>query len=185
MQFAYDRLKERSIVDTVTSALTRTHFEKKLREVIVKDPDIQFSLGIINFRGIEEGYDVFPQPVVDKVLQRVSQILKSELRGRDIVGRWDRAKLAVLLPSAPNSAVESTFKRIQKYLEEPIYLNQSGDIVIHPDPCIGVVSRNQFETDEKMIKRAESAMAQASAFGAPGVVILSTPFLLDEEGESA
>lgn len=185
MQFAYERLKERSIVDTVTSTLTRTHFEKRLREVIVQDPDIQFSLGIINFRGIEEGYDVFPQPVVDRVLQRVSQILKSELRGRDIVGRWDRAKLVVLLPSAPNSAVESTFKRIQKYLEEPIYLNQSGDIVIHPDPCIGVVSRNQFETDEKMIRRAESAMAQASAFGAPGVVILSTPFLLDDDGESA
>jgi diguanylate cyclase (GGDEF)-like protein len=153
--------------------------------MITQNPDIQLSLGIINFRGIDEGYDIFPQSVVDRVLQRVSQTLKSELRGRDIVGRWDRARLAVMLPSAPSSAVESTFKRIQKYLGEPVRLNESGDIIIHPDPCVGVVSRDQFETDEKLIKRAETAMAQASAFGAPAVVFLSTPFLLDEEGEAA
>ena len=185
MQFAFERLKERSVVDAVTSTLTRPHFEKRLREMIVQDPEIQLSLGIINFRGIDEGYDVFPPAVVDRVLQQVSQTLKSELRGRDIVGRWDRAKLVVLLPSAPNSAVESTFKRVQKYLEQPIRLNQSGDIVIHPDPCVGVVSRNQFETDDNMIRRAETAMTQASAFGTPGVVILSTPFLLEEEGKAA
>ena len=89
------------------------------------------------------------------------------------------------IPSAPNSAVESTFKRIQKYLEEPIRLNESGDIVIRPDPCVGVVSRNQFETDESLTARAETAMAQASAFSEPSVVVLSTPFLLDQEDEAA
>jgi len=183
MQFAFDRLRERSIVDSVTSAFTKSHFERRIRELIVQNPDTQLSLGIVNFRGIEEGYDVFPQSVVDRVLQRVSQTLKSELRGRDIVGRWDRSKLAVMLPSAPSSAVESTFKRIQKYLSEPVRLNESGDIIVHPDPCVGVVSRDQFETYDKLIKRAETAMAQASAFGAPAVVVLSTPFILDEEGE--
>lgn len=183
MQFAFDRIKERSIVDSVTSAFTRSHFERRIREMVIQNPDTQLSLGIINFRGIDEGYDVFPQAVVDRVLQRVSRTLKNELRGRDIVGRWDRAKLAVLLPSAPSSATESTFKRIQKYLAEPIRLNESGDIVVHPDPCVGVVLRDQFETDEKLIKRAETAMAQSSAFGAPAVVFLSTPFLLDDEDE--
>jgi len=183
MQFTLDRLKERSIIDAVTSTFTRSHFERRIREMIVQNPDTQLSLGIINFRGIDEGYDVFPQVVVDKVFQRASQTLKSELRGRDIVGRWDRAKLAVLLPSAPSSAVESTFKRLQKYLAEPILLKDSGDIVVHPDPCVGVVSRNQFESNEALIKRAESAMAQASALSAPAVVFPTTPFILDEEGD--
>ena len=128
LQYTFDRLRERSIVDSVSSAFTRAHFDRRLKEEVVQNPDTQLSLGIINFRGIDEGYDVFPQTVVDRVLQRVTQTLKNELRGRDIVGRWDRAKLAVLLPSAPNSAVESTFKRIQKYLEEPIHLNESGDL---------------------------------------------------------
>jgi diguanylate cyclase (GGDEF)-like protein len=183
MQISFDRLRERSVIDTVTSAFTRAHFERRFREMVVQNPDTQLSLGIINFRGIDEGYDVFPQSVVDRVLQKISQTLKSELRGRDIVGRWDRAKLAVLLPSAPNSAVESTFKRIQKYLEEPVRLNDTGDIVIHPDPCVGVVSRNQFETNDELVKRAESAMAQASAFSAPSVVFITTPFILNDEGD--
>jgi len=185
MQFVLDRLKERSTMDNVTSAYTRVHFERQLREEVVQNPDTNISLGIINFRGIEEGYDVFPEPIVDRVLQKVSQKLRSELRGRDIVGRWDRAKLSVLLPSGQSSAIESTFKRIQKYLEEAVHLNESGDIVIRPDPRIGVVSRNQFEASEALMKRAESAMEQATAFGSPTVVYLSTPFILDGEGEAS
>lgn len=183
LQSVFDRLKERSLVDNITGAYTRVHFERKLREEIIQNPESSLSLGIINFRGLEESYEVFPQSVVDRVLNRVTQKLKGELRGRDIVGRWDQAKLSVLLPSAPNSAVESTFKRIQKYLEEPIRLNESGDVDVRPDPCIGVVSRNQFESIESLTKRAETAVEQASALGAPTVVFLSTPFILYDENE--
>lgn len=183
LQYVFDRLKERSLVDNVTGAYTRVQFERRLREEIIQSPESSLALGIINFRGIEEGYDVFPQAVTDRVLNKVTKKLKNELRGRDIVGRWDNAKLSVMLPAAPNSAVESTFKRIQKYLEEAIRLNESGDVEIRPDPCIGVVSRDQFESIESLVKRAETAAEQASAFGAPTVVFLSTPFILYDENE--
>jgi hypothetical protein len=36
-----------------------------------------------------------------------------------------------------------------------------------------------------MIKRAKTAIEQASSFGAPTVVFLSTPFILDEKIETA
>ena len=68
--------------------------------------------------------------------------------------------------------------------EEPIQLSESGDMVIRPDPCIGVVSRDQFESSAAMIKRAKAAIEQASSFGAPTVVFLSTPFIFDEKIET-
>ena len=185
LQFSFERLRERSTIDTVSSAYNRAYFERKLREEVTLNPDTNLSLGIINLRGIEERMDVFPQPTIDRVINRVTQILKSELRGRDIVGRWDSAQLSVLLPAAPSSAVESTFKRIQKYLEEPIQLEVGDDITIRPDPCIGVVSRNQFESSDALIERAKSAVAQASSFGSPSMVYLSTPFIFDESMENA
>jgi len=180
LQYSFDRLKERSIVDTVSSAYNRSYFERKLREEANQNPDASLSLGLINFRGIEESIDVIPQAMIDRAIYKVTQTLKGELRGRDIVGRWDRTQLSVLLPYAPSAAIESTFKRIQKYLEEPFQLTETGDIVIRPDPCIGVISRNQFESADAMMDRAKTAMEQASSFGAPTVVYLSTPFIFDE-----
>lgn len=185
LQNSFEKLRERSVIDTVSSAYNRAYFERKLREEVTLNPDTNLSLGIINLRGIEEGIDVFPQVTIDRVINKVAQILKSELRGRDIVGRWDTTQLSVLLPSAPSSAVDSTFKRIQKYLEEPIQLNEVGAIVIRPDPCIGVVSRNQFESSDGLIERAKSAVEQASSFGSPSMVYLSTPFIFDESTENA
>jgi GGDEF domain-containing protein len=117
--------------------------------------------------------------MVDRAMRKVTETLKSELRGRDIVGRWDRFQLSILLASAPSSAIESTFKRIQQYLEAPIQLNENGDIIIRPDPCIGIVSRNPFEAGDAAMERANTAMQQASSFGAPTIVYLSNPFIFD------
>jgi diguanylate cyclase (GGDEF)-like protein len=184
LQFSFERLRERSNIDSVSSAYNRAYFERKLREEVTQNPDTNLSLGIINLRGVEERLNVFPQATIDRVINKVTQTLKSELRGRDIVGRWDRTRLSVMLPSAPSSAVESTFKRIQRYLEEPIQLNETGDTV-RPDPCIGVVSRNQFESSDALMERAKSAVDQASSFGSPSMVYLSTPFIFDESMEKA
>lgn len=183
LQFSYERLRERSQLDVVSTAYTRSHFEKRLREEVTQNPDANFSLGLINFRGIEDSIGVLPQALVDIAIYMVTQKLKSELRGRDIVGRWDRSQLSVLLASAPSSAIESTFKRILKYLEEPIQLSETGEVLIRPDPCIGVVSRNQFESSDAVIERVTAATEQASSFGMPTVVYVSTPFIFDDNLE--
>jgi diguanylate cyclase (GGDEF)-like protein len=183
LQFSFQHLRERAIIDTVTAAFTRSHFEKRLREEVLQNPDAALALALINFRGIEESEDVLPKAMIDRAMQKVTQTLKSELRGRDIVGRWADAQLAVLLASAPSSAVESTFKRIQKYLQDPIHLNETGDIIVRPEPCIGVVSHNPFEASDAVIERAKTAMAQASSFGTPTVVYLSTPFIFEDDLE--
>lgn len=180
LKFSFDRLRERSVLDPVSSAFTRAHFEKMLREEVTQNPDASISLGLISFRGIEESEGVLPQVLIDRAMYTLTQKLKSELRGKDIVGRWDRSQLSVLLASAPSSAIDSTFKRIQKYLEERIQLSETGDVIIRPDPCIGVVSRNQFESSDAVIERAEAAMDQASSFGMPTVVYVSTPFIFND-----
>jgi len=183
LQYSFERLRERAIVDSVTSAYTRSHFEKRLREEILNNPDTSFVFGIINFRGLEESINVLPQVLIDRAMRKVTQVLKSELRGRDIVGRWDVSQLSVLLPSSTSTAIETTFKRIQKYLAEPIQLNETGDIIVRPDPCVGVVSRNPFESSNDIVERGKSAVAQASSYETPTVIYLSTPFVIEDGAE--
>jgi len=183
LQYSFEQIRERSSIDSVTSAYTRNHFEKRIREEILQNPDASLTLGIINFRGIEDSIAALPQTMLDLAMKKVAQMLKSELRGRDIIGRWEMSQLSVLLASASSSAIELTFKRIQKYLAGQIPLNETGDIVIRPDPCIGVVSRNPFEASDDLIERAKSAVEQASSYETPGVVYLSTPFIYDNNSD--
>lgn len=184
LQTSIEKLRERSIVDVPSSAYTRAYFERRLLEEIAQRPEHSLSLGMINFRGLADVADILPQQIMDRIINTVTQTLKSELRGRDVVGRWGDMQLAVLLPSTPISAVEATFKRIQLYLAETISVDTSGDMIVKPDPCIGVVGRNQLETGEELIARGVNAMEKASALDEASVVVLSTPFIFAKPDSS-
>ncbi|HRJ75937.1 MAG TPA: diguanylate cyclase [Anaerolineales bacterium] len=183
LQNTIEKLRERSIIDVASSAYTRLHFERRLREEMNTNPDANISVGIINFRGLEEVSDILPQPITDRLIHQLTQTLKSELRGRDIVGRWSKSRLSVLLPNTPNSSVEATFRRIQIYLSAPIYLDKAGDMVVNPDPCIGVVARDQFESEDEFMRRAESAVDRASSLKEASVIFLAKPFVFTDANE--
>jgi capsular polysaccharide biosynthesis protein len=179
LQNTMDQLRVRSIIDVASSAYTRSFFVRKLREEITQNPDRNLALGIINLRGLGDLTNVLPQPVTARLIYSLTQKLREELRGRDIVGRWDNHQLAVLLPSASTTAAHSTFKRIQDCLSEPIQIDQSGDLIVQPDPCIGVVTRDQFEMGDELIERGEEAVEKASSFEKASVVFLSNPFVAE------
>ena len=171
MQNTLESMRLRSIVDNVSTAYTREYFERRLLEGITQNADGPTSLGLINFRGLEEVVDVIPQSFSNKAIQELTQTLREELRGRDLVGRWGNTELAVMLPSTPGSAAENTFRRIQKILNQPIQFADSTDLVIQPDPCIGItVGRSDMPMDN-MLENAENAMEKASAIQGDTIVL--------------
>jgi capsular polysaccharide biosynthesis protein len=94
LQRSFEQLRQRSILDGVTFAYTRAYFERRLREEVTKNPDSGLSLGLINLRGLEEVAGVLPKALADRVLYETTLILRKELRGRDIVGRWDKTVMS-------------------------------------------------------------------------------------------
>ena len=185
LKVTVENLRERSIIDVPSSAFTRAYLERRVSEEVAQHSEASFALGIINFRGLEEVSTVLPQPIMDRLIYTVTQTLKSELRWRDIVGRWDKTQLAVLLPATPNSAVEATFKRIQMVLAMPVSGDNSGDIKVRPDPCIGVGIYDFLGTAEEVTKWAELSMEKASALEEAAIIIFSKPFLIEAINESA
>ncbi len=180
LQNTLDKLRERSIIDPVSSAYTRAYFERRLLEEITQHPDGKFAMGIINLRGLEQVVNVLPEPIFNRVLGVVSKKLKNELRGRDIVGRWTDTELVVILPGTPESAVESAFKRIQVYLSESVPVDNAGDMAFNPDPCIGVIMHKQFETAESVVERAQAAVEKASALSEATVIFLRSSYFPEE-----
>lgn len=181
LQNTFESLRERSIVDSVSAAYTKKYYMRRLREEIAQDDSASLSLGLIHLRGLDDVSGALPQILFDRVLRGVTRILINELRGRDIVARWDNTKLAILLPNTTGTAVEKTFKRIQSYLAEAIPVSESKDMLISPDPCIGIAERAQFESSDEVIERVEAAVERAASFKKAAVVFLSAPFVFDDK----
>lgn len=171
LQNSLDIMRNRSTIDNVTSAYTRPYFERILNQEVVNKPDEVLSLGLINFRGLEDVADVLPPAIFNRVLRQETQTLKEELRSHDVVGKWNRTQLSVLLPSTPGTAAENTMKRIQILLARPISLDGISDTMLHPDPCIGITEKKAGEADgERLIEYAESAMMKASVMDSSTVM---------------
>jgi diguanylate cyclase (GGDEF)-like protein len=165
-----ESMRLRAIVDNVTTAYTKDYFEKRLAEEIEQHPEAVLSMGIINFRGIDEVKDVFPKAMINRGLQHLTQIVREELRGRDLVGKWDDTQLAVMLPATPGSAAENTFRRLQKILSGTLEFADSGDMVINPDPCVGISSNQNKLSAEHLVRETTRAAEKASAIQGDTVV---------------
>lgn len=169
-----ESMRLRAIVDQVTTAYTKDYFEKRLNEEIEQNPDSIISMGIVNFRGIDEIIDVFPKAMVSQALQKLTQTVREELRGRDLVGRWDDTQLAVMLPATTGAAAENTFRRIQKLLQHPIEFADAGEMVINPEPCIGIAATQNHSSLDDLVQQTIRATERATAVKGD-TVILSSP----------
>lgn len=172
LQNTIESVRLRSIVDSVSTAYTRDYFERRLIEEITQKPSDSLSLGIINFRGLEEVIDVIPQSFANRAIQELTQTLKEELRGRDLVGRWDKTKLAVMLPNTAGSAAEYTFVRLQKILSKPIQFVDVEDLDFDPDPCVGIAAGTSEIDYDNLIALAEDAEEKASASQGETIILL-------------
>ncbi len=95
------------------------------------------------------------------LLHKVTDILRRQLRGNDIVGRWSRSSFSLLLPGTPGAAATRTMERIRQALTEPIAIEATNESV-SLEPCIGITERlKEDEPSKLLIERAENALEQA------------------------
>lgn len=159
------RVGQRNIVDYESNALTRVQFERRMREEISKQPDVVTTLGIIYLNGIQEIYDSLPQMYVNQILRKVTETLKYQLRGNDLVGRWSKLQFSVLLLSTDGTAAMSRLERIREILDQPMTLEGAEDLSIHLDPRIGFADRQGGEAVSVTSNQAENALDVSMASG--------------------
>ncbi len=151
----------RAQVDNVTSAYNRRYFEDKLDDLVAGSTTAQAALSLVHLEGLGYYLQVLPQPVVQQLLRRTTDIIRSELRGNDIIGRWDDVTFSVLLSDTPGKAAVSTMGRVQTALSKPMRFSPDGE-AIHLSPKIGIGERLQGDPATIVIERAEEALEEAT-----------------------
>ncbi|MBI5943589.1 MAG: diguanylate cyclase [Chloroflexi bacterium] len=182
IRIPFEVLKQRLNVDNMTGVYNSRYFRRFIEETVAENPDKNFSMGVVEINGLRDLLESLPPSGLQQLLHKVTDTLRNELRGNDVIGRWDDVSFGIMLPETPGNAASRTFERIYQALASPIELPQF-DLNINFDPHIGgVVYSNRITTQELFAKAAES-LDEARRSTAKPVCLweMNSPFWSDKD----
>lgn len=153
-------LEQRSVVDHLTGVLNRTSFEAKAPELLwlcdVRNAPlslIRFDLDRLKRLNERLGY-----AAGDMLIQKVSELIRRQLRQGDLVARLGGGDFVALLPGASLDAALRVAERIRRECER---LAQSAGCTL----SAGVAQRHRDEELAALIARADGALERAKRLG--------------------
>ena len=149
--------RQRLRIDNVTGVFTSRHFLRLLEEELAENPDNILAVGIVEMDGLQEVFETMPPAASQGLLRKVTQVLRKELRGNDVVGRWNETSLAVILPATASEAAFRTFERINQALNQPVDVEQF-EITIQLKPRVGGAVYTNNISAQELLERANIAL---------------------------
>lgn len=148
-----DAYRQRVSLDPVSLVFNRRHFMRQVEEEIAANPNDPLSLGLLELPTLQDLIESMPEALIQSLLRQVAGILRNELRGNDIIGRWNNSTFALLLPATPQSAADRTMERIRRTLSKPLVLDEYGERVeLQP-----YTSTSTYQKDDTAVGLAERA----------------------------
>ncbi len=152
------RLEERANRDFLTGTLSRHRFTELYEYELssarrYKRP---LSVAMIDLDDFKRINDTFGHKVGDDALVALSNLLKSQLRNSDFIGRFGGDEFVVVMPQTSFSQAQTTFKRIREALAD---FNHSKQLPFELWISVGISSSDSGY--ESLIERADEAMYQS------------------------
>lgn len=152
--------RQRFNLDNMTGVYNRKYFVHRVEDELAQKPEDVFSVGIVELNGISDLVETFPVASLQKVFQHVTDTLHQELRGNDIVGRWNETSFIVMLPNTPGVAANRIFERIFQALSHPVEL-EHFDVALNLGAHIGGAEYDHHITAQELFDMANNALEQA------------------------
>jgi diguanylate cyclase (GGDEF)-like protein len=109
-------------------------------------------------------------PMGDQVLQHVSRIARSVLRGYDVLARYGGEEFIVMLSDATGSQALMLAERLRKFVEQRPYVTDEDD-VIKATVSVGVAMAQPPFDKKDLISLADQALYRAKETGRNRVVL--------------
>jgi diguanylate cyclase (GGDEF)-like protein len=182
IRIPFEVYRQRLNVDSMTGVYNSRYFRRIIDEMVAEDPDKNFSMGLVEINGLRDLLESLPPSGLQQLLQKVTDTLRNELRGNDIIARWDDVSFSILLPETPGNAASRTFDRIYQALSSPIDLPQF-DLTINLDPHIGGVVYSNRITIQELFTKANNSLDEARRSSVKPVCLweMNTPFWTEKD----
>lgn len=155
-------LKEKATIDNLTGIKNRYYFDERIQLEIRKALFYKSDLSLIifdldHFKFVN---DTFGHDVGDKVLIRVVDIVRKNIRKSDIFARWGGEEFVILMPQTDLTEALKAAEKIRIAVE----------MIEHPEIqritiSLGVTFWQDFETSDGFFKKADTALYKAKNGG--------------------
>ena len=161
-----DKLQKLAITDGLTKLYNSRHFYTQLEVEIGRCSRYNHSLSLLllDVDDFKVYNDLYGHLEGDKVLVRISQIIKSCLRKIDSAYRYGGEEFTVILPETNGQKANNVAHRIRTAVESENFFPEPGNVVT-VTISIGVTEYYNKESLSEFIKRADQAMYNGKADG--------------------
>lgn len=160
-------LHKLSITDELTRIYNRRYFIQRLKEEFQRAVRYSEKLALIivdldNFKQINDAYG---HQCGDKILYQVAKLMKEQLRGCDVLGRYGGEEFIILLPYTDCKGAFALSERIRNLIEK--YSFKVGKNKINVTLSAGIISYPEYKAEsyENFIKKADEGLYTAKKTG--------------------
>lgn len=151
--------RQRVVTNPVSSTYTNRYFQQLLGQTMNSSETA--TLALLQIANLEELKEQLPPQIWQQLQKHIAQTLRNELRGKDVVGQWDEATFAILLPGMGEEAAIAQLTHVYNLLFQPIKLG------LHTEPIylqhfIGASTKQSGQSAIALGKTAERALVQAA-----------------------
>ena len=161
-------LEKLATTDNLTNLYNRRKLDELLRNEIFRSERFEhvFGFSILDIDYFKNVNDTYGHQIGDKVLIEIANILKSNLRKTDFVGRFGGEEFVIICP-------ESNIENINELMERFRLIIEKYDFgkVTHQTASFGITIFKKGDTIDSIIKRADEALYEAKNSGRNKVCI--------------
>ncbi len=161
-------LQSEALSDPLTGLHNRRGFERTVAELYGEAGEGLTRAAVLmadidHFKKVNDNYGHL---VGDQVIRAAAQVLKSAVKGRDIVARFGGEEFVVLLPETPGRGALALAEQIRTAFGKLRIRRQAGDeMIAQVSISIGVATPLADENVERAIDRADQALYRAKNEG--------------------
>jgi diguanylate cyclase (GGDEF)-like protein len=166
-------IKDMAIYDTLTKVHNRRYFDEKLGTETQKSfsSKIPLSLVLVDIDHFKKVNDTFGHDAGDKVLSKISSLLKNSVRKDDTVARYGGEEFVLILPGAKLEVTSMIAERIRRLIETTPFEIEGGQIQITISIGISNLPAHPAKSKEELVKMADLALYRAKNEGRNRVCI--------------
>jgi diguanylate cyclase len=146
-------------LDPLTDLFNRRSLERALEEffTLCKQSKMSFSLVLIDLDDFKYVNDNYGHHVGDLVLAKVAKVLRTNMRAKDIVGRWGGDEFIAIMPNTDLENAKKVLERIKSQLEKMEILAEGRRFKVSISAGVVQCGKN-FQSWLDMIKEADRLM---------------------------
>jgi len=165
---ALERAQTEALLDPLTGLKNRRAFERAVAQLMAEGTDglDGAALLLIDIDHFKKVNDTYGHLLGDNVLRAVSQVLQSNIKGRDLVARLGGEEFAVLLLRATAEGPMAVAEQIRTAIANgQIRSPAAGKLVGAITVSVGVAMAGPAESLEAVLERADGALYEAKRTG--------------------